>query len=273
MRYRRGLRALILAGGLLAALALPNIHAGAASASISHAYHVSQNIQSGMLMSLDSKRSEYVVPATVSNGSRLIGVASGSDGSLLAINQSSTTVQVATSGEINALVSTVNGPIAVGDEVSVSPFEGVGMKVAPGNRLIGLAQAPLTDQTGNTTTKKVFDKQGKEHQITVGFIPVTIAIGPPTGANSESQNALQRLANSLVGHSVSTLRLIFSSIIAIIGMLVLITLVYSSVYGSIISIGRNPLAKYAIFRSLVSVVGMILLMALVVVAVIYLILR
>ena len=273
MRYRRGLPAIAISGGFLVAMALPTLSAGASSASISHPYHASQTIDAGSLVSLDPTRSEYVVPATVDNGGRLIGVASGDSGSLIAIDQASTTVQVATSGEIDALVSTVNGPIAVGDEVSVSPFDGVAMKVGPNDRLIGLAQAPFTTQSAHANTQSVVDKSGHSQKITVGFIPITIAIGPPSGANSDSHNALEKLANSLVGHSVSTTRIIISTIIAVIGIIVLVTLIYSSIYGSVISIGRNPLAKSAIYRTLASVVGMMFLTAVLVMAIIYLILR
>ncbi len=44
-------------------------------------------------------------------------------------------------------------------------------------------------------------------------------------------------------------------------MLALITLIYASIYGSIVSIGRNPLAKYAVFRTLGSVLGLAALTA------------
>jgi hypothetical protein len=198
-----------------------------------------------------------------------------SSDSLLAVDTTRGTVQIATSGNAAALVSTVNGNIKLGDQIGVSPFNGVGMKAAPGSRVIGLAQTTLDDHTGGTTTQAVSDKQGKTSQIRVGLVRTSIAIGTNTDATAgtEKLTGLQKVAQSITGHTVSTARVLISLLVAVVSLLALITLIYASIYGSILSIGRNPLAKYAIFQTLGSVLGMALLTAVVAGITLFLLLR
>ncbi len=247
--------------------------AEASSANISHSYSSEGSIKNGSLVSLDPRRSDYVQAATSSNGQRLLGIAVASDDSLLAIDPMAGAVQVATSGTANGLVSTLNGDIAVGDQVSVSPFEGVGMKATPGSRVIGLAQTSFNIQTSGARVQQVTDKKGKVSQVQVGFVRLGIAPGRAASAAADNLNSLQRYAKNLGGHTISTARVVLSLIIALVALTSIITLMYSSVYASIISIGRNPLAKYAVFRSLTSVLGMAALTAVVAGSTIFLLLR
>jgi hypothetical protein len=104
--------------GLLIALGLAPV--GASSANISHSYSATTSITNGSLVSLDPVHSGYVQLANVTNGTRLLGVAVASNDSLLAVDATQGTIQVATSGVANTLVSTLNGNIDVGDRISVS---------------------------------------------------------------------------------------------------------------------------------------------------------
>src|SRR5665213_1163523 len=107
---------------------LPMASANAASASISKSFHSNQVIPNGSLVSFIPTKSGYVQLANTSNGSNLAGVALATNQSLLAVNPNQGTVQVATSGSVDVLVSNVNGNIVPGDYIAVSPFNGVGMK-------------------------------------------------------------------------------------------------------------------------------------------------
>lgn len=226
--------------------------AGASSANISHSYHATAPIANGSIVSLDPSRTDYVQAANTSNGGRLLGVAVASNDSLLAVDAREGLTQVATSGNANTLVSTLNGPIKVGDQIAVSPFNGIGMKATSGSRIIGLAQTAFDAQSQGTQTETATDKDGKQSQVTVGFVRITISVGTASAA-TEGTNSLQRFAKSLTGHTVSTARVVIALIVALVALVALITLTYASIYGSIISIGRNPLAKFAVFRTLSSV--------------------
>jgi hypothetical protein len=265
----------LLVGGVVTTLILLGLTpASASSANISHSYSSSYSIQNGSLVSLDPTKSNYVVPANSDNGTQLFGVAVASNDSLLAIDPGTGQVQVATSGTVNAMVSTLNGDIRVGDQISVSPFNGIGMRAGLGSHVIGLAQTAFNRNTSGSVNQQVTDKSGNVSHITVGFIRLGIAIGTASTQGSNDQlNGLQKLAQALTGHSVSTARMIISLVIALVSFLCLVTLVYASIYGGIISIGRNPLAKYAIFRSVASVLGMVMLVAMVSSITIFLLLR
>ncbi len=236
--------------------------AGASSANISHAYHASGTIANGSIVSLDQERSDYVQLANVNNGALIDGVVIASNDSLLAVDPSNTTIQVATSGTVNTLVSTLNGDISVGDRISVSPFNGVGMKSLPGSHVIGLSETAFNSSVSGASKQVVHDKYGKASDIWLGYVQVSIAIGTDNStSNTQQLNSLQKLAKNLTGRTVSTIRVATSMAIAIATVLVLAILVYASIYGSIMSVGRNPLAKYTIFRTLGSVLGMALLVA------------
>jgi len=233
--------------------------ASASSANISHSYHATTSITNGSIVSLEPQSSGYIQPSNITNGARLLGVALADNDSLLAVDPTAGTVQVATSGTVNTLVSTLNGNINVGDQITVSPFNGIGMKATPGSHVIGLAQTTLNPQSAGATTQQVKNKAGKTSRITVSYIRLSIATGIDTAAASTTSNSLQRLVQSLTGSTVSTARIVLSLIIAFVALIALIVLIYASIYSSIISIGRNPLAKYAVTKTLGAVLVMALL--------------
>jgi hypothetical protein len=236
------------------------LQAGAVATTISKAYNSSGPITDGSLVSLDQKVGNAINEANSSNGNRLLGVAVANNNSLLAINSSNSTVQVAISGTVNALVSSVNGNIRVGNQVSVSPFNGIGIDAVDGSKIIGLAETPFTSSTNGAIKLAVKDKQGKIKNIWVGFAKIEISIGSGSYASASGGtqvNSLQKLFKGFTGKTVPTVRIVTSLGIAFVALLSLVTLIYSSIYGSIISIGRNPLAKHAVSRALIVIIGLI----------------
>ncbi len=248
--------------------------ASATSANISHSYNATTTIENGSIVSLDPDNSDNIEAASTANGSRLLGVAVASDDSLLAIDADVTKVQVATSGTATTLVTTLGGDIKVGDQIAVSPFEGVGMKASPGEHVIGLAQTAFSSSSEGARNQSITSKDGKKTEVALGYVRVSIAVGTAaTAGGDEALNGLQRVAKGLTGHTVSTLRVVISIIVATVALIALITLIYASIYGGIISIGRNPLAKYAVFRTMGSVVGMAVLTAVIASMIIFFLLR
>lgn len=247
--------------------------AAASSPTISRSYSAKGNIQTGSLVSLTENHGSTVQMADTSNQSRLIGIEVAPNTSLIEVNNSTSSVQVATDGTANALVSTINGDIKVGDEVGVSPVSGVGMKVGPNGRVIGLAQSGFNSKSSGATREAISTSGGKTEYITVGFVPVTISVGTSNQGVQQQETGLQKIAQNILGKPISTTRLIISIIIAVIALAAIISLIYASVYSTIISIGRNPLAKYEVLRTLASVMGMVLIIGAISSLVIYLLLR
>ena len=246
---------------------------GASSANISHSYHSTVSIPNGSIVSLDPSKADYVVPANSTNGSQILGVAVASDDSLLAVDPTQGAVQVATSGDANTLVSTVNGSINVGDKIAVSRFDGVGMKAIAGAPVIGLAQTAFNNNSDGAQNEQATDKNGKTTSLEVGFVRISIATGTNGSDGGPELSSLQKLGKSLTGHTVSTPRVVISLLIALVSLAAVVTLIYASVFGGVISIGRNPLAKYAILNGIFKVLAMVLLLVVVASAAIFLILR
>lgn len=265
---------LLLTGAGTGLIVMSLSSASASSANISHSYHTASTIAAGSLVSLDPTKTDYVVPANTDNASKLFGITVANNDSLLEVNASQDTTQVATSGAANALVSTLGGDISVGDAVTVSPFNGIGMRADDnsGVRVIGLAQTAFNAKTEGAKEQQVTAKNGKKQTIYLGYISVSIGVGT-AGNGQDKQSGLQRFAKSLTGHTVSTPRIILSIIVVIVSLAALVTLTYSAVYGSIVAIGRNPLAKFAILRTLSGVLGMGALTTLVAVVALFFLLR
>lgn len=251
--------------------------AAAPSANISRSYHTTDTavtLKSGSLVSLATNRSDYVTLASTANAKQLIGVAVASKDSLLAVNTSSSTVQVSTSGIATALVSTLGGDINIGDQIAVSPFAGVGAKATPGARIIGLAQTTFNAHTDGATTQTITDKANHSRQIALGYVRIGIAVGTAGGTSSGEQlSGLQRFARSLTGKTVPLGRIIISIIVALVALIALVTVIYASIFSGIISIGRNPLARYAVIRSLTMVLAMAVLVAVVAITTIFFLLK
>jgi hypothetical protein len=263
----------VLIGLAISLFVLSLAPASAASANISRAYYSTQPITTGSLLSLDTTKSEYVRPANINNGTRLLGIAVVSSDSLLAVNAGVGTVQVATSGVATALVSDFNGNIQVGDQVTVSPFDGIGMKATNASKIIGLAQSTFRASSTASQHRTITDTAGKRRQIAVGSIRVSIDLGLSTATNGQNLTGIQKVLRSLTGKVIPTSRIIVAIAITAISLIALIALIYGSVYSSIISVGRNPLAKYAIYRSMATVLLMAAMLATVTIIVVLLMLK
>jgi hypothetical protein len=247
-----------------------------ALANISRSFSAADaTIVSGSLVSTTATSSDAVTLADTTNSQQLVGVAVPIDQSLLAIDASSTKVQVAVSGAANVLVSTLGGDINNGDQVAVSPIRGVGMVAGAGMRTIGIAQGAFSSKTEGATVREITDKSGHSKKIYIGLIPVAIVIGyasPPAGTASGFLGQVDTFASAIAGHNVSTSQSILSFLIALVAIIALVALIYGAIHGSLISIGRNPLSRVSIYRSLAQIVVMALLIAITAIIIIYLIL-
>jgi hypothetical protein len=271
MKKRQMLKLLIVFIALLLPI-LGYSSAAATSPTVSSAYGIQGTIQPGSLVSLVQVHGSIVESANSSNSTSLIGISVAANTSLLEINSSANTVQVATDGTASTLVSTINGSINVGDQVGVSPINGIGMRVSPSTRVIGIAQSTFSSSSTGATAEQVTDSKGKTKTIEVGYIPIGIAIGT-SNQGTQQQTGLQKLAKNFLGHPISNTRIIVALIIAAIAMASIISLIYASIYSTIISIGRNPLAKFEVMRTLMTVMGMVLIIASISCLIIYLLLR
>jgi hypothetical protein len=261
----------IIAALFIAALALPlTAHA---LTTISQSYATESKLPLGSLVSLEKNTSDRVVASNIANVDSLFGVVINSDSSLLSLSgNQDTQAQVATSGTLQVLVSTINGTISKGDHITASPISGVGMKATGNVRIIGIAQGELTETNGTKQTYK--DKDGVEHTVMLGQVPIIVNVAYFFKEPEKTliPSAIQNVANSLAGKPVKTLPIIVSAAIFIIMLIVVSSITYSMIRSSIISVGRNPLSQSAIYRDLIQLSGIVLVILAVGLISIYLVL-
>jgi hypothetical protein len=261
---------LLQAVGALVWLALP-LSAGAMTP-ISQGYTSSEKLAQGAIVSLQDNSTDHVVAAAISNVNNLLGVVINNDSSLLSVSDGTDKqVQVATSGNVPVLVSDINGTVKRGDQVTASPINGVGMKATANIRVIGTAQSDL----GNASKQKYKDKDGKEKEVTLGQVPVLINVSYYFKESEKTviPSALQNVANSLAGKEVSTLPIIISAAIFIVTLIVVVSIIYSMIRSSIISVGRNPMAQSAVYRDVIQLSSLVIIILGVALIAIYMILK
>lgn len=242
-----------------------------AASTISQGYSTVDKLATGSIVSLATNSADQVVPATSLNSDNILGVVINQNDSLLTLtNGSEVQVQVVTGGTVQVLVSDINGPISSGDHITSSPISGVGMKASGNVRVIGIAQGNLTNGSNQSYT----DKSNIKHTVRVGTVPVLVSVSYYFKEPDKTiiPSAIQNVANSLAGRSVSTLPIVISGVIFLIMIIIVSSIIFSMVRNSIISVGRNPMSQSAIYRDLVQLSALVLVILAVGISAIYLIL-
>jgi|GEM_PF-137664 len=225
--------------------------------SISQSYTTADKLSLGSIVSLKKNEPDQVIAALSSNVDGLLGVVINASNSILSFSSDQDNqVQVATNGTLQLLVSNINGDISVGDHITASPVSGVGMKATSNVRIVGIAQGDLSNGTQQTYT----DSNGKKQTITIGEIPalVNVAYYFKEPDKTIIPSVLQNLADALAGRTVSALPIIISSAIFIITLTVVVSIVYSMIRSSIISVGRNPMSQSAVYRDIIQLSALVL---------------
>jgi hypothetical protein len=227
--------------------------------SLSQNYTTAKPIPTGSIVSLKDNSSDEVVVASSSNVDNLIGIVINASDALIALTSDrNNQVQVATSGTVRVLASDINGPIRQGDHITASPIIGIGMKATDNIRVAGIAQTDLTE--ANAERETYIDENGVEQTILVGQVPVIVNVSYffKEPERTIIPSALQNIANALAGKTVSTLPIVLSAAVFLIMLIVVVSIIYSMIRSSIISVGRNPLSQSAIYRDVIQISALVL---------------
>lgn len=225
-----------------------------AVSTISQGFTATNAVRIGSIVSLVNNSSDKVVATNDNNVNNMLGVIIDNNDTLIALDSSqSAQVQVATSGIVEALVSNINGSIGENDEITGSPIDGVGMKATDNARVVGVAQEALNSNDGSTQTYK--DSHGQTHSVLIGEIPIQVNVAYYFKQPSKTiiPTAVQNVANALAGKAVSPVPILVSVAIFIVTLMVVVSIIYSMIRSSIISVGRNPMAQSAIYRDIVQI--------------------
>lgn len=224
---------------------------------ISESYDSDTQIPVGSLVSLVKNTSDKVQASLSSNVDNLLGVVVNPNNSLLSVTTAgSNHTEVATSGTLDLLVSDVNGPVVQGDHITASPLAGIGMKANGNVRVVGIAQGGVSG-THETTVK---DGDGKDQKVTLGQVPVLINVAYFFKEPDKSiiPAALQSVANSLAGKTVQPLPIIVGAGIFLVTLIVVMSIIFTMIRSSIISVGRNPMSQSAVYRDVIQLSALVL---------------
>lgn len=256
-KYGFGSIQLLVVGILFLAFALPA--AVGAVTSLSQGFSTSEALSLGSIVSLKNNTTDEVVAASSSNAGSILGVVINDGSSLLTLsNGQENQVQVATSGMVSVLVSDINGEIEQGDSITASPVKGVGMKATSNTKVVGIAQGKPINSSNDKQTYK--DSEGKDHPITLGEVPVLINVSYFYKQPDKTiiPSAIQNVANALAGKTVNTTPILVSGAIFIITLAVVVSIIYSMIRTSIISVGRNPMSQSAVYRDVIQLSALVL---------------
>lgn len=222
------------------------------AAGISFGFTGLDDVKTGMAVSVSKSNSDEVELANSVNEEYLLGVVVNEEKSTLVINDNELNeVFVATDGTVELVVSDLGGEIAEGDLVSTSLISGVGKKLNPntGDKVIGVAKSPFNENSGNSRSVEL-ENNGK---VNIGTITVELLIreySENTGS-AEEESFIQYVARRITGKPVSMAQAIISSVLVLIGLMISGSILYGSIRGGFLSIGRNPLSTKMIYQGMV----------------------
>ena len=157
---------------------------------------------------------------------------------------------IARTGEVDVNITTVNGPIAVGDYISSSQLPGKGQKATEFTGfMLGIALTPFSQKDG---TEIVINKKTYRQ----GQVKVAVGIGPATPtlikASGGAFGTLKYIASSFI-YNIGTsrqaeriFRYTLATLVALISIIASLYFFGKNVTKGIEMIGRNPLAKVSI---------------------------
>lgn len=198
----------------------------------------------------------------------------------LSNNDDEAQIYVATYGEYDVLVSSQNGPIAVGDTIAVSAIDGVGMKSDDGRAsILGKATEAFDGKSKVQSTARLKNSLGGTQTVALARIKVNVnvahnpAYNPPVAAPDGVPSFLAEAADIVTDKPVGALRIYASLAVLVLVAIIAGILLYSGVRTSMTAIGRNPLAKKSIMRNLLQVILIALIILTIGIIAVYLLLK
>lgn len=250
------------------------------SSAVSQSYNADKSVQTGMIVQLKTKDSTTVVALDAKTPKAMLGIVIPSNSSPIVLSPTTPKDQqvlVATGGRQTVVVSNQNGPIKIGDYISISAIDGIGMKAGEQQEQVtGKAAGNFSGTSNVIGTVKVKDSLGKESAISLGRIPVDVNITHnPLFQKTVDYvpGFLAAIAVTVANKPVSVARIYLCTVILFITAILAGNMLYSGVRGGMIAVGRNPLSKKSIIKSLIQTVAAGLIVFVVGVFAVYLILK
>lgn len=215
-------------------------------------YKTDQPLQRGMIVRLSDDDPQKVEALKAKDTTVMHGVVVDAGDAAATLSSDEDDVFIATKGKYEVLVSDENGPIKAGDYLSLSTTEGIAMKADSRTAVVvGKAIAEFNGQQG-TSTAKVGSRTVRLARV---LTDISIAANPLFRQDTGFMPGfVQEIAASIADKPVSMPRLYLGMLLMLVTAFVTGTLLYSSVRGGLVAIGRNPLSRATITRNMLRVV-------------------
>jgi hypothetical protein len=250
------------------------------SEAVTQSYNADKTVENGMIVELKTKDPTSVVPVPQTDVSKILGIVIPTASATIVLTPQNITQQqvlVATAGSYKVLVSNQNGPINVGDFITVSAIAGVGMKAdANETEVIGKAAAVFSGTNNVLGSVSLKDSTGKQIKVSVSEITIDMDISHNPLYQMSADYVpgfLSNVAIAVASKPVSVARIYIATVILLITMLITGNMLYSGVRSGMIAVGRNPLSKKSIIKSLIETVAAGLIIFVVGIIAVYLLLK
>ena len=242
------------------------------ASTISEEFKSSDSYPVGSMVGIDKEDPSSVELATLGNGAYLFGVVISEGEGSVTFSKVNASTTVALAGEVQVFVSNANGDVKKGDFIGASWLEGVGMKSLESDKqkLLGVA---LEDY--DTSSAKAYgeiDTTNGDIDVRIDVLKVRLFDKEGMVKSESSASGLEKMLNGVAGKQVSLAKVLASSILFLITLIVAGMFIMSSIRGSFISIGRNPMASASIYKSLLHVSGLSVLVLIIGTALTYVVL-
>lgn len=229
------------------------------SQAVTQSYNADPSVQVGMLVKLKDKTT--VTPLGSQEVDKLLGVVVPKDNATITLTPQTVTTQqvlVASTGSFSVLVSNQNGPIKLGDYLTISALSGVAMKADENQRqIIGKATSDFTGSSNVIGTVKIKDSLGKTNNVSIGRSTLSLKVNSnPLYQRSADfvPGFAAKAADSVANKPVSVARIYLGMVILVATAIITSTVMFSGIRNGMIAVGRNPLSKKSIIRSLIQTV-------------------
>jgi hypothetical protein len=244
--------------------------------SVTQGYGTDETLQRGMIVGTKEDDPEKVESINLDQLDRILGIVVDANDSPITISGEQEKVFVATVGRYDVLVSDQEGEIGVGDYITASSLNGIGMRATfEQTEIIGRAVTGFNGKDSLLGESTLTDTKGQNRTVNIGRIEVDIGVSknPLSKSAAVTPEWLGRIGQAIAGKSLSPARIYISAAIFIVGAFIAGAILYAGIRSSIIAIGRNPLSKRSILRGLLEVIFTSLIVFIISVVGVYLLLR
>jgi hypothetical protein len=262
------------------ASAATNNNGSSATQAVTKTYNAEANVQVGMMVSLKQGDSNTVIPLKSGNNYNFLGVVVPASSAPIILSSNSVNQQqalVISGGKTTVLVSSQNGPIKNGDDLTVSSLDGVAMKAAITDpQIIGKAITEFNGSKNVISQVSLKDSSGKQKTVSIGRVGIDITLSSNPKYQQQTDYVpgfLMSIAKSTAGKSVSVARIYISLAILVATVIIVGNILYAGVKTGMLAVGRNPLSKRSIIRSLIQTAIVAIIIFLIGLFAVYLLLK